>query len=64
MRRQGRLPSKRCFIGFNFFLIAAALMLIAILIRLGVQMRARELGLLQATGWSPQAVSRQLVGET
>lgn len=52
------------FLGFSFFLIAAALMGIGILVRLGWQMRAAEVGLLQAVGWQCRAASRMLVGES
>ncbi|MBW3597180.1 MAG: ABC transporter permease [Planctomycetes bacterium] len=38
------------FIGFSFFIIAAAVMLTALLFRLGLERRAREVGLLLAVG--------------
>jgi ABC-type lipoprotein release transport system permease subunit len=46
----GTTPFSGLFLGFSFFLIAAAMMLIAILFQLGVQQRARELGTLSAVG--------------
>ncbi|MFV0443268.1 MAG: FtsX-like permease family protein [Planctomycetaceae bacterium] len=51
------------FIGFSFFLIAAALLLIGLLFRLGVEQRVRELGLLGAVGFEPRQVRRQLLVE-
>ncbi len=38
------------FLGFSFFLIAAALMLVGLLFRLTLDRRAKEVGLLLATG--------------
>ncbi len=52
------------FLGFSFFLMAAALMLIGILVRLGWQMRAPEVGLLQAVGWRYRAAAKLLVSES
>ena len=51
------------FIGFSFFLIGSAAMLVALLFRLGVERRAGEVGLLLATGFSPRTVSRLLLFE-
>jgi ABC-type antimicrobial peptide transport system permease subunit len=51
------------FIGFSVFLIAAAILLINLLFRLGIERRMGELGLLAAVGWSPQQVRRQLLLE-
>jgi len=51
------------FIGFSFFIIAAALMLVAILFRLGVDVRANEVGLLLALGWPLRRVRWLLFGE-
>ncbi len=38
------------FLGFSFFLIVSALLLIGLLFRLAVERRAKEVGLLLATG--------------
>ena len=46
------------FIGFSMFLIASAALLVGLLFRLGVEQRAREMGLLLATGFSVAAVRR------
>jgi len=51
------------FIGFSMFLIASAALLVGLLFRLGVEQRAREMGLLLATGFSVAAVRRRLLGE-
>jgi putative ABC transport system permease protein len=41
------------FIGFSFFLLIAAVLLVAMLFRLSIEQRARQLGLLSASGFSP-----------
>lgn len=51
------------FLGFSFFLIAAALLLVGLLVRLNGERRAREIGLLLATGFSTAQVRRLLVRE-
>ncbi|MCP4247923.1 MAG: ABC transporter permease [bacterium] len=51
------------FIGFSFFLIASAAMLVALLFRLGVERRTAELGLLLAVGFAPGRVLRNLLAE-
>lgn len=51
------------FVGFSLFLIVAAMILIGLLFRLGVEQRVRELGLLGAIGFSPKAVRRQMMLE-
>ena len=51
------------FIGFSFFLIASAAMLVALLFRLGIERRAGEVGLLLALGFAPRAVAMLLVVE-
>ncbi len=51
------------FIGFSMFLIASAAILVALLFRLGVELRAREVGTLLATGQSPRFVRRMLFSE-
>lgn len=42
------------FIGFSFFIILSALILIGLLFRLGIEQRSRELGLLTAVGFTQQ----------
>lgn len=51
------------FIGFSFFLIAAAAMLVALLFRLGIERGASEIGLLLALGYRVRQVSALLVAE-
>jgi putative ABC transport system permease protein len=51
------------FIGFSFFLIAAALILLALLFQLGLEKRATEIGILLALGWRPRQVRRCLLAE-
>ncbi|MGD9633874.1 MAG: FtsX-like permease family protein [Pirellulales bacterium] len=52
----GTTPFDALFLGFSFFLIAAAVMLIALLFKLGVEQRANELGTLGAMGLRPQRI--------
>jgi len=51
------------FVGFSFFLIASAAMLVALLFRLSVERRAREVGLLLAVGFTPRRVAALLLTE-
>lgn len=51
------------FIGFSMFLIAAASMLTTLLFRLGVERRAKEIGLLLATGETVRFVRNLLLKE-
>ncbi len=46
------------FIGFSFFLIAAALLLMALLFQFGVEQRTAEIGTLLALGFTPKQVRR------
>ena len=51
------------FVGFSLFLIASAAILVALLFRLGVERRSREIGALLATGHSPRFARRLLFAE-
>ena len=51
------------FIAFSFFLIISSALLIALLFRLSVEQRAREIGLLLAAGYRLRTVRLRLVGE-
>jgi len=51
------------FIGFSLFLIVSAAMLVALLFRLGVERRAKQIGLLLATGQPTGLVRRLLLEE-
>jgi putative ABC transport system permease protein len=51
------------FLGFSFFLIAAALLLVGLLFRLNLDRRASELGVLFAEGFRRLDVGKLLLGE-
>ena len=51
------------FIGFSFFLIISSALLVGLLFSLGVEQRAREVGLRLAIGFRVRQVRRQLLGE-
>ncbi len=51
------------FAGFSLFLIVAAALLVALLFRLRLERRAKELGLLLATGWPVKMVRRTALSE-
>jgi hypothetical protein len=46
------------FIGFSFFLIVSALLLLNLVFRFGMERRVQEIGTLLALGWTPKATSR------
>ncbi|MFQ5527172.1 MAG: FtsX-like permease family protein [Thermoanaerobaculia bacterium] len=51
------------FLALSFFLIGAAALLVALLFRLGVEQRAREVGLLRAVGFPEAKVRRRFLIE-
>ncbi|HEY3864278.1 MAG TPA: ABC transporter permease [Verrucomicrobiae bacterium] len=51
------------FIGFSFFLVVAALILLALLFHFSLERRVAETGLLLAVGWRPRQVRRLLLVE-
>jgi ABC-type antimicrobial peptide transport system permease subunit len=51
------------FIGFSFFLIVAALILMALLFQFGIEERTNEVGTLLALGFTPRRVRNLLLGE-
>jgi len=59
----GTTPFDALFLGFSFFLIAAAVMLISLLFKLGVDTRAAELGTLGAVGLPPRKIASLLSNE-
>lgn len=69
VKRQGLLASQgttdfnQLFLGFSFFIIAAAVMLVLLLFRLGIERRASEIGTLLATGFSLRRVRLLLLAE-
>ncbi|MBI2824775.1 MAG: FtsX-like permease family protein [Planctomycetia bacterium] len=60
---QGTTSFGGLYLGFSFFIIAAAVMLVAILFRLGVEQRAPQVGVLLAVGWPVRKVRWLLMGE-
>jgi ABC-type lipoprotein release transport system permease subunit len=46
------------FIGFSFFLIVSALLLLNLVFRFGMERRVQEIGTLLALGWTPKATSQ------
>lgn len=59
----GTTPFEGLFIGFSFFIIAAAIMLVALLFQLGIDQRASQIGLMLAVGLNQRAVGRLLTRE-
>jgi putative ABC transport system permease protein len=51
------------FVYFSFFLVMSALLLAALFFRLGVEQRAREVGLLRSVGFTTTGVRRLFLGE-
>lgn len=51
------------FVYFSFFLVVSALLLASLFFRLGVEQRAREVGLLRAVGFRTAVVRRLFTGE-
>jgi ABC-type antimicrobial peptide transport system permease subunit len=51
------------FIGFSFFLIVSAALLVGLMFRLGVEQRLRELGVLTALGFRMAGLRRMLLAE-
>ena len=51
------------FLGFSFFLVIAALLLMALLFQFNLEQRAREIGTFLALGFTPKQVRRLLLGE-
>lgn len=60
---QGASDFGGLFVGFSFFLLVSAAMLIHALFSLGVQSRSREFGILSATGFQPSLIRRLMLGE-
>jgi ABC-type antimicrobial peptide transport system permease subunit len=59
----GTTPFNLLFLGFSMFIIAAAMMLVGLLFRLGAERRAREVGILEAVGFTQQHVRRLMACE-
>ncbi|MEX0938652.1 MAG: ABC transporter permease [Pirellulales bacterium] len=56
----GTTDFNNLFLGFSFFIIAAAVMLVALLFRLGVEQRAAEVGIMAASGMTRRRVGLAL----
>ena len=63
MAASGSTPFDVLFLMFSMFLIAAALLLVALLAQMSVATRLSEIGLLGAIGWQPGAIRSMLVRE-
>lgn len=51
------------FLGFSFFLILAAAMLVGLVMRLGIERRGTSIGLLSAIGFTPRRLRRNFLAE-
>ncbi len=60
---RGTTPFDGLFLSLSFFVILAAVMLIAMLFRLGLVQRMKQFGTLLAVGWSPRQVAKLALGE-
>ncbi len=60
----GSTPFDALFLSLSFFVIAASLMLIFLLMRLAVETRSSQWGLLQAGGWTVAKVRRLILSES
>lgn len=59
----GTTPFSLLFLGFSFFIVAAAVMLVSLLFRLSIQQRSREIGIFAAVGLAQRQIVRLLAGE-
>ncbi len=59
----GTTPFNLLFLGFSFFIIAAAVMLVALLFRLGLEQRAAQIGTLAAIGWTRRQITTLMAAE-
>lgn len=60
---RGTTPFDGLFLSLSFFVILAAIMLIAMLFRLGLVQRAKQFGTLLAIGWTPKRIQKLALGE-
>ena len=63
MASGGTTPFDALFLSLSFFVIVAALLLVALLFRLAIEQRADHWGLLMASGWTRSSVRRLLLLE-
>src|SRR5690606_20488327 len=59
----GTTPFDMLFLSLSFFVIVAALILVALLFKLGIAQRATQLGLLAAQGFTPRRIRGLLLRE-
>lgn len=59
----GTTPFNLLFLAFSFFIIISAVLLVLLLFRLGVDQRAKQIGILFAVGFNCRQVRRILSGE-
>ncbi len=59
----GTTPFDALFLGLSSFLVVSALLLVALLFRLGVELRSNHLGLLGACGWPMRRVAGVFLSE-
>jgi ABC-type antimicrobial peptide transport system permease subunit len=59
----GTTPFSVLFLSFSFFIIASALMLVMMLFRLSVEMKAKQIGIRLAVGWTPFGVTKIFLAE-
>lgn len=60
---EGATDFSGLFIGFSFFLILSAALLVGLLFRLGAERRVKEIGTLLAVGFRPRSVLGRFMGE-
>ncbi|TWU58837.1 FtsX-like permease family protein [Rubripirellula tenax] len=60
---KGTTPFDGLFLALSFFVIFSAIMLIAMLFRLGMVGRTKQFGTLMAIGWTPERVRSVALGE-
>jgi len=60
---QGATDFGEYFLYFSFFLVVSALMLTTLFFKLGIEQRAREIGTLQALGFSESGIRRLFLAE-
>ncbi len=63
MAARGATDFGAYFVYFSFFLVVSALLLAVLFFKLGVDQRAREIGLLRAVGFGPAALRRVFLAE-
>ena len=60
---KGTTPFDGLFLALSFFVIASAVLLIAMLLRLGLTERTEQMGTMMAMGWTPSRTRVAMMGE-